>query len=142
MHVAKILETKGTDTVTISSKAQVADAIELLNNHNIGALVVIDDSARVVGILSERDIVRRLRSFAGQLLSQPITAIMTKDPVTCTREESVDDVMELMTSRHFRHLPVVEGGRLVGVISIGDVVKTKIAVTEHEAAALREYIAS
>lgn len=142
MNVAKILETKGTDIVTIANTALVSDAIELLNDKNIGALVVVDDKGRAAGILSERDIVRRLRSFAGQLMSQPVSAIMTRDPVTCTREESVDDVMEMMTSRHFRHLPVVENGQLVGVISIGDVVKIKIAVTEHEAAALREYIAS
>ncbi len=142
MNVAKILETKGTDTVTIAIKAQVSDAIEVLNDKNIGAVIVVDDKGRAAGILSERDIVRRLRSFAGQLMSQPVSAIMTRDPVTCTREDTVDDVMEMMTSRHFRHMPVVENGQLVGVISIGDVVKTKIAVTEHEAAALREYIAS
>ena len=106
----------------------------------IGALVAIDDAGQVAGILSERDIVRRLRG-AATLLSQQVTTIMTPKPVTCTREDSVDDVMQMMTGRHFRHMPVVENGRLIGVISIGDVVKTKIEVTEGEAAALREYIA-
>lgn len=141
MNVAKILETKGASVVTVSAKAQVSDAIDLLNRHNIGALVALDDDGNVAGILSERDIVRRLRSQADKLLSQPVSAIMTPKPVTCTREDSVDDVMQMMTGRHFRHMPVVEHNTLIGVISIGDVVKTKIEVTEGEAAALREYIA-
>ena len=140
MNVAKILETKGGNVVTVSAGASIADAIDLLNRHNIGALVAVDDAGRVAGILSERDIVRRLRS-APTLLGQQVTAIMTPKPVTCTRDDSVDDVMQMMTGRHFRHMPVVEDGRLIGVISIGDVVKTKIEVTEGEAAALREYIA-
>ena len=141
MNVAKILETKGGSVVTVSAKAEVSDAIDLLNRHNIGALVALDEDGNVAGILSERDIVRRMRSQAEKLLSQPVSAIMTPKPVTCTREDSVDDVMQMMTGRHFRHMPVVEHNTLVGVISIGDVVKTKIEVTEGEAAALREYIA-
>lgn len=141
MKIARILETKGPDIVTIAAGAVISDAVDLLNRHNIGALVVVDGDGRVTGILSERDIVRRLKGLAG-MLSQPVSAIMTRDPVTCTREEPVDDIMEMMTTRHFRHVPVVEDGRLIGVVSIGDVVKTKIAATENEAAALREYIAS
>ena len=140
MNVAKILEAKGGSVVTVSAKAEVADAIDLLNRHNIGALVALDDDGKVAGILSERDIVRRLRSHSDTLLGQPVSAIMTPKPVTCTREDSVDDVMQMMTGRHFRHMPVVEHNTLIGVISIGDVVKTKIEVTEGEAAALREYI--
>ena len=142
MNVARILENKGPEIVTIGVGADVSDAIELLNQHNIGALVVVDDAGAVAGIVSERDIVRRLRGLSGSLLSQPVTAIMTGRPVTCTRESSIDEVMQMMTGRHFRHMPVVENGRLIGVISIGDVVKSKIEVTEGEAAALREYIAS
>ena len=141
MNVAKIIETKGGSVVTVSAKAAVSDAIDLLNRHNIGALVALDEDGNVAGILSERDIVRRLRSNADSLLKQSVSAIMTPKPVTCTREDSVDDVMQMMTGRHFRHMPVVEHNKLIGVISIGDVVKTKIEVTEGEAAALREYIA-
>ena len=140
MNVAKILEAKGGNVVTVSAEASVADAVDLLNRHNIGALIAVDDAGHVAGILSERDIVRRMRS-APTLLGQQVASIMTPKPVTCTRNDSVDDVMQMMTGRHFRHMPVVEDGRLIGVISIGDVVKTKIEVTEGEAAALREYIA-
>ena len=143
MNVSKILEDKGNSVVTISADAEVANAIDLLNHHNVGALIALDAKDRVVGILSERDIVRRLRTgAAATLLSQPVSSIMTPKPVSCTRDDSVDDVMQMMTGRHFRHMPVIENDTLVGVISIGDVVKTKIEVTEGEAAALREYIAS
>lgn len=143
MNVSKILEDKGNSVVTVSADAQVSDAIELLNRHNIGALVAVDAKDRVAGILSERDIVRRLRTGgAATLLSQAVSAIMTPKPISCTRDDSVDDVMQMMTGRHFRHMPVIENDTLIGVISIGDVVKTKIEVTEGEAAALREYIAS
>jgi CBS domain-containing protein len=142
MNVAKILETKGSETVTIPANAEISEAVEMLSRHNIGALVVVDDDGAVAGILSERDIVRRLRGFAGTLLGQPVSSLMTPHPVACKREDTVDEVMQMMTGRHFRHMPVVEDGRLIGVISIGDVVKTKIEVTENEAAALRDYIAS
>jgi CBS domain-containing protein len=142
MIVAKILEAKGHGAFTIAANASVSDAVELLNRHNVGALVVVNDAGKVSGILSERDIVRRLRGFAGALLSQPVSDLMTAKPITCTQADLIDDVMQLMTGRHFRHLPVVEDSQLVGVISIGDVVKFKIEATEGEAAALREYIAS
>lgn len=141
MNVSKILENKGNSVVTVSADAKVSDAITLLNKHNIGALVAVDGQDRVAGILSERDIVRRLGTGAASFLAQPVSSIMTPRPITCTRDDSVDDVMQMMTGRHFRHMPVVENDVLVGVISIGDVVKTKIEVTEGEAAALREYIA-
>ncbi|MBU1175184.1 MAG: CBS domain-containing protein [Alphaproteobacteria bacterium] len=141
MNVAKILENKGNTVVTVSAAAEVSDAVELLNRHNIGALIALDAKGKVAGILSERDIVRRLRGSAATLLTQPVSSIMTAKVVTCGRNDSVDEVMQIMTGRHFRHMPVVENGVLIGVVSIGDVVKTKIELTEGEAAALREYIA-
>lgn len=142
MNVARILQTKGGAVHTISASAKISDAVEMLNRNNIGALIVSGQGGEVTGILSERDIVRRLHGFAGAVLLQSVSACMTPNPVTCTREHSIDEVMQLMTKKRIRHLPVVEDGKLLGLISIGDVVKRKIEITEEEAAALREYIAS
>lgn len=142
MLVAHILQSKGTAVITIAESAQISDAVELLNKHNIGALIVTGSDGGVTGILSERDVVRRLSGLAGSVLMQPVSSCMTRNPVTCTSQHELDAVMQLMTNRRIRHLPVVEDGSLAGMISIGDVVKRKIEVTEEEAAALREYIAS
>ncbi len=142
MNVAQILENKGNRVVTIAADAALSEAIDLLNRHNIGVVVVLDSQGRLAGILSERDIVRRLTEFTTDMLHRPVSALMTANPVTCARTDSVDAVMQMMTGRHFRHLPVIDKGILVGLISIGDVVKTKIELTESEAEALRQYIAS
>ncbi|MNY53620.1 Hypoxic response protein 1 [compost metagenome] len=113
----------------------------MLNAHNIGAIVITEDAGRIVGILSERDIVRQLGKNPSGALSLSIADCMTKGVVTCERTTTIDDVMESMTQRRIRHMPVAADGKLIGIISIGDVVKLKIAEVEHEAESLREYIA-
>jgi len=142
MHVDTILQTKGTTVYTLRKTGTLADAVALLNAHNIGAVVITEDDGKIAGILSERDIVRQLGKNPAGALALPIADCMTKSVVTAERLTTIDDVMERMTQRRIRHMPVAENGVLVGMISIGDVVKLKIAEVEHEAEALREYIAS
>jgi CBS domain-containing protein len=142
MQVENILQSKGHTVQTVPIDAAVSDAIATLNAHRIGAVVVVDAGGHVAGILSERDIVRRLSGDPMKLLASPVSAVMTPKVITTDGRASVSDLMELMTRHRIRHLPVVEGGELVGIVSIGDVVKRKIEEAEHEANALREYIAS
>ena len=142
MHVDTILQTKGVVVHTLPKTGTLADAVTLLNTHNIGAVVITDDKQHIVGILSERDIVRQLGRHPAGALKLSIADCMTKGVVTAERTTTIDDVMESMTKRRIRHMPIAEGRKLVGIISIGDVVKLKIAEVEHEAEALREYIAS
>ncbi|MBE7732381.1 CBS domain-containing protein [Devosia faecipullorum] len=141
MHVENILQTKGVVVHTLAQTATIADAVALLNTHNIGALVITGHGGAVAGILSERDVVRLLGKNPLSALDTRIDACMTKDVVTCERTTRIADVMERMTRRRIRHMPVVEDGALVGIISIGDVVNQKIREVEHEAEALRDYIA-
>jgi CBS domain-containing protein len=142
MHVDTILQTKGSAVHTLSSTSTLADAVALLNAHNIGAVVITGSDDAIAGILSERDIVRQLGKNPTGALSMPIADCMTRAVVTAERTTTIDEVMERMTRRRIRHMPVAEDGRLMGIISIGDVVKLKIAEVEHEAEALRDYIAS
>jgi CBS domain-containing protein len=142
MQVDNILQSKGAAVFTVAAGAPLSEAVKMLNTHKIGAVVVVDAKGKVAGILSERDIVRRLDGDAAALLASPVRTAMTPKVITTTRDASVSDLMELMTRHRIRHLPVVEAGRLVGIVSIGDVVKRKIEETEFEATALREYIAS
>ncbi len=142
MFVDTILQTKGGAVQTLSASGSLADAVDLLNTHNIGAAVITDEDGRVVGILSERDIVRQIGKNPTGALVMPIGSAMTREVVTCERTTPIAEVMERMTRRRIRHMPVAEGGKLVGIISIGDVVKLKIEEVEHEAEAMREYIAS
>ena len=142
MHVDTILQTKGVVVHTLPKTGTLTDAVTLLNAHNIGAVVITDDNQQIVGILSERDIVRQLGKNPTGALTLSIADCMTTGVVTAERTTTIDDVMESMTRRRIRHMPIAEGGKLVGIISIGDVVKLKIAEVEHEAEVLREYIAS
>ena len=141
MQVETILQSKGRAVTTIAARATIAEAVDLLNTHRIGAVVVMDGK-RVAGILSERDIVRHLGKDWAALSSRPVREVMTSDVVTAGRYATVAEIMERMTERRIRHLPIVENGDLVGIVSIGDVVKRKIEETEQEATALKEYIAS
>lgn len=142
MFVDTILQTKGVVVHTLPEKGTLADAVAMLNSHNIGAVVVTDATGAITGILSERDIVRRLGTDAAGTLALRIGDCMTRGVVTCTRETTIADVMERMTRHRIRHMPVTESGALIGIVSIGDVVKHKIEEAEHEAEVLREYIAS
>jgi CBS domain-containing protein len=117
----------------------VEHAISLLEKHNIGAIVVVDEQHRVQGIVSERDIVRILATQGAGVLSEPVAGHMTRNVVVCNEQNTIDWLMEQMTSRRFRHIPVAEDGRLAGIVSIGDVVKHKLALAESEAAQMRQY---
>ncbi len=140
MQTDKILDRKGRDVATIAPGAPVRAAVEQLGSANVGALVVSDDGSTVAGIISERDVVRRLAADGPALLDAPVSSIMQADVHTCTSADPVDDLMHRMTEHRIRHLPVVDDGRLVGIISIGDVVKTHVDALETEREQLVDYI--
>jgi CBS domain-containing protein len=140
MTVQSILSVKGTDVVTIEPTATLESAISLLCERKIGALVVLGPQRRVIGILSERDIVRALAEQGSAALKEPLAPVMTRRVSTCTQAETISSIMERMTTGKFRHVPVVEQDQLVGIISIGDVVKYRLGEMEREQNALRDYI--
>jgi CBS domain-containing protein len=142
MTVRAILSLKGRDCVTITPDASLAEAARLLSHHRIGAVVITGPELRVVGILSERDIVHQTAKSGESALKQPVASAMTREVVTCTEDETIPDLMKRMTAGRFRHVPVVDRGRLAGIISIGDVVKHRLAELEREHDALKEYIAT
>lgn len=140
VRVSVILGRKGADVVTIAGGALVIDAVRVLREHNIGALVVSEAGDSVEGIISERDIVRRLADEGSAVLDAAVADVMTADVRTCDPDETADDVMQTMTTHRLRHLPVLEGGRLVGVVSIGDVVKSRIDDLTTQAESMQDYI--
>jgi CBS domain-containing protein len=142
MTVKAILSRKGSDVVTIAPTANLSEAVKLLAERRIGAVIVTGADNRVAGILSERDIVRALGERGADALGDNIAAVMTRKVTSCVEADTVADIMERMTTGKFRHVPVVEQGRLAGVISIGDVVKFRVEEIERESDALREYIAT
>lgn len=142
MKVTDILNAKGVDVFTVGEDDSMRDAVSILGNKNIGAVVVVDDDAGVKGILSERDVVRYAAKAGDGYLQKKVGDCMTKNVFTCSQDQTVDELMGLMTEKRIRHLPVVEKGKLAGLISIGDVVKRKIEQSEQEAEALRDYIAT
>ena len=140
MTVKGILSRKGNSVVTLEPNASLATAIKVLAERRIGALVITGADHRIVGILSERDIVRTLAERGPAALSDPLADVMTRKVVTCTQSETVCEIMERMTAGKFRHIPVVEQGRLIGIVSIGDIVKSRVEDMEKESAALQDYI--
>jgi CBS domain-containing protein len=142
MQVENILQSKGSTVHTVTTHAPIAEAIGMLNRHRIGAVVVVTDEGEVAGILSERDIVRHLGDDPAGLMKRAVSEIMTAKVVTCSRASAIGDLMEQMTRFRIRHIPIVDDGKLTGIVSIGDVVKRKIEETEQEAQALKEYIAT
>jgi CBS domain-containing protein len=140
MTVKAILSNKGNNVLTIEPTATLETAVQTLAEHKIGALIVLGPDRRVIGILSERDIVRALASEGAGVLGKPLAQVMTRKVVTCSETETVGTIMERMTTGKFRHVPVVEQDQVVGVISIGDVVKHRLVEMERESAALRDYI--
>jgi CBS domain-containing protein len=140
MTVSIILAGKGRDVVTIEPNASLAKAVELLAEKRIGAVVIVGADHRIVGILSERDIVRALAEQGRKALDEPVSAAMTRKVSTCHERETISSIMERMTLGKFRHVPVVDQGRLAGIISIGDVVKHRIGEVERDSAAMRDYI--
>lgn len=142
MNVEAILSTKGRDVMTIAPDVSVLDASKLLSSKKIGALVVSEDGETPLGIISERDIVNSIGARGASVLNEKVDGLMTRDIRTCALGDTGDQVLSVMTERRFRHLPVVEGGKLCGIISIGDVVKIRLSEMTREAEAMREYIAS
>jgi CBS domain-containing protein len=140
MNVKTILSNKGSDVTTIGPKATLEEAVSSLAAHRIGALVVLGADQRLIGILSERDIVRTLAEQGAAALSMPLAQAMTRKVVTCGECDTVVAIMEQMTKGKFRHVPVVDQDRLIGIVSIGDVVKHRLSEMEDESAALRDYI--
>ncbi|CEJ13619.1 Hypoxic response protein 1 [bacterium YEK0313] len=138
--VRHILDRKGREVATISPQASLADAVHMLADRRIGAVVVSSGDRDIAGILSERDIVRAVARLGAGALDSSVAETMTSKVVTCAETDSIGDLMERMTEGKFRHLPVVEKGKLVGIISIGDVVKSRVAEMEHEQSALKDYI--
>jgi CBS domain-containing protein len=142
MNVDQILSLKGRNVVSIEADRSLSEAVRLLSERRIGALVVVDGKQPVSGILSERDIVRAVAAQGARALDEPVSRFMTGQVVTCTGRTSINNLMELMTQQKFRHVPVVEGGQLVGIVSIGDVVKQRVEEIEAESQAIKEYIAT
>ncbi len=142
MHVERILASKGNDVISISINETVGLAADVLSENRIGAILVRDDDGFVRGVLSERDIVRGLSQLGARCLDTPVVELMTRDVVFCGPEDDIDTIMSIMTERRIRHLPVMQGNQLLGIISIGDVVKFRIEEIETEAAAMRQYIAT
>jgi len=133
MKVSDILHEKGGTVFTVTRADTVSKAVDILGEHNIGVVVVTGDVGEVCGVLSERDIVRRMRESGASALEGAVGKCMTPDPFTCDLEATVDELMGIMTEKHIRHMPVVDAGKLVGMISIGDLVKRKIEQAEREA---------
>lgn len=142
MQVRHILLAKGREIISINADATLSEAARLLARRRIGAVIVLGEDGTLAGILSERDVVRAVSDESVAALARPVSGFMTRELTTCSEDDTVDGLMELMTNGRFRHIPVVTNGRLVGIVSIGDVVKTRIEETVREAESLREYIAT
>ena len=141
MHVAAILKLKSRNVVTTTADKSLLDVAKMLEQHDIGCIVIAGDAGQVSGVVSERDLVRAIGKSGAEVLKEPVSVYMTKTVVTAREADRVDQVMSQMTAHRFRHMPVVERGRLIGLVSIGDVVKMHIAEADMEAAATREYAA-
>ena len=141
MTVQSILNAKGSHVVTIRAGATLADAAQAMAEGNFGALVVSEAGETVDGIISERDIVRWMALHGPEAMAAPVGDAMTREVVTCSRSDRIDDVMAKMSERVFRHMPVTEGDRLVGMVSMTDIMRKKLADVQHEANALRSFIA-
>lgn len=141
MKVANIIAHKGPFVATINSSSNISHLVDLLKRHNIGAVIVSDDGRHIVGIISERDVVRALASHTGEVSSLKVSDLMTKDVFTCTPEDTVDGLMKIMTEHKFRHVPVIHpDGTLMAVVSIGDLVRHRLEELADERSALINYI--
>jgi CBS domain-containing protein len=140
MLIGTILKGKGTDVATVRPDASVNHLLAILAKYNIGAVVVSEDGATIAGIVSERDVVRRLNERGASVLDSPVSSIMTTEVRTCPPDANAEDLRETMTTHRIRHVPVVDGGRLAGIVSIGDVVKSAIVELKTEKASLVDYL--
>ena len=140
MQISQLLRRKGNTVATVEATVSVRDALAQLAEHRIGALVVSPDGNRIEGIISERDIARGLHEHGAGLLTEPVSSVMTADVLTCVPTASVTELAQTMTDHRIRHIPVVTDGKLVGIVSIGDVVKRRLPTLEAEQQAMRDYI--
>lgn len=141
MKVSRILQFKGNDVSTIKPETPVTEVVSSLREYRIGAMVVVDPDGSICGIISERDIVRALADHGPDLAKLTTADLMTSGVSVCEKNTDIDDIMRQMTEGNFRHVPVVDNGQLVGIVSIGDVVKARIRELEQEKSALQHYIA-
>lgn len=142
MTVKSILASKGHAVVSAKPQTTLKEAINNLTQHRIGALVICDDNKSILGIVSERDIVRLMAEEGAAAFNHPLSRVMTSNVRVCHEENTITEVMQIMTKHRFRHMPVEKNGKLDGIISIGDVVKARIEQVEREADNIREYIAT
>ncbi|MEM6666806.1 MAG: CBS domain-containing protein [Pseudomonadota bacterium] len=142
MIIEQILKTKGDEVTTVPDTATLQDTAKILDEARIGAIVALDGGGEVCGVLSERDIVRQMARNGNAALSMKVSDSMTRDVITAAPTDTLEASLSLMTDRRIRHLPVVRDGSLIGIVSIGDLVKWKIAETEAEAESLKSYLAS
>lgn len=142
MKVEAILASKGHDVITVDAEDDLVEVVRVLAEKRIGAVVVTDGAGGVAGIITERDLVRALAADGGEALRKRVSEVMTREVVTAHAEDTINALSERMTRGKFRHVPVVDGSRLVGIVSIGDVVKHRIESIEAEASAMRDYIAT
>ncbi|HUI15001.1 MAG TPA: CBS domain-containing protein [Xanthobacteraceae bacterium] len=140
MTISIILAAKGREVVNVEPNATLSSVVALLAERRIGAVLILGVDRRIVGILSERDIVRALAERGAAALDDAVSRVMTRRVSTCAEGETISSIMERMTEGKFRHLPVVDQGRVVGIISIGDVVKHRLSEMERDSAAMRDYI--
>ena len=140
MKVKEILHRKGDAVATVDPSETVATAVALLAEHGVGALVASTDGTHIDGIVSERDVVRAIDTGGAAILDDTVSTVMTAEVHTCDPDDHIDELMRVMTDQRIRHLPVVEGGRLTGIISIGDVVKRRMDELENENRNLTDYI--
>jgi len=141
MNVATILKQKGGGVFTTTTDKSLLDIAKLLAQHGIGCIVIVEDDDKIVGIMSERDLMRAIGQAGPKVLNEPVSNFMTKTVITAGESDTSDQLMSEMTTHRFRHMPVVERGQLVGLVSIGDLVKIHVADAEFESGAMRQYIA-
>jgi CBS domain-containing protein len=140
MNIAQILKAKGRAVATVRPDAPLSEIIDKLAQKRIGAIVVVGDNGEVAGIISERDIIRRLAERGEAVLKEPVAQSMTTSVISCQGTSTLDEIMEVMTQGRFRHVPVIEDGALVGIVSIGDIVKHRVQEMERDSVAMRDYI--
>ena len=142
MNAATILKSKGRGVVTATRNKSLLDIAKLLVQHGIGCIVIVGNDDKIAGIVSERDLMHAIRQSGAKVLKEPVSDFMTKNVVTAREADTVNQLMSEMTTHRFRHMPVVERGRLIGLVSIGDLVKIHVADAEFESGAMRQYITS
>jgi CBS domain-containing protein len=141
MSVKAILNEKGRQVVTVDPQAKVRQAVALLSENRIGAVIIVKPGDKIAGILTERDVVAAMAKFGAECLDKPVSAVMWGKVYCCTEEMTINDIMEIMNNMRSRHLPVEKNGRLVGIVSIGDAVRHHIRAIEHESEQIKAYIA-